>query len=401
MKARLALPALLLTLTALMPALSHGQAPAAKSANVHFATFTIPGPLQYAGEIAAGPLVAGSSVPDLVVAANSYAALFIALGDGNGSFGGWKGGPASTFPSFLTLGDINLDGNLDAVTLDAQSNHLGISFGNGLGEFYNQTYTFDGFGNYNPSSVAVADLNLDGKPDLVGTSSEHLINEIGAVFVLLGNGDGTFQHLRQFPTHGEAPGSIVVADFNRDGIPDVAVANYVYNYGNGSVGVLLGNGDGTFQPVKRYFAGGYPLQIVTGDFNGDGILDIAVLSGGAYNHVHILLGNGDGTFTLSPSSFAAGYAVTSMVAADFNGDNKLDLAVSDLGTGTHGYVSVFLGNGDGTFESPTSFEAGESPVQVITADFNGDGKPDLATINDFSSTVTILINATKWPGEHP
>ena len=372
---------------------SQGQS-APPTAGVHFSVFSIPS-LQDPGSLASGDLT-NNQIQDLIAASGEYQTLFVGLGNGHGGLPTWNSGLVSTFPVFITLGDVNLDGNLDAVTLDAQSNDLGISFGNGQGGF-SSTYTFTGFGNYYPSSVAVADLNLDGKPDLVGTSAQHAANEIGAVFVLLGNGDGTFQHLRQFPTHGESPGSIVVADFNGDHIPDVAVANGVYNSGAGSVGILLGNGDGTFQPVRRYKAGGYPFQIVVGDFNGDGIPDIAVLSAGTYNKIHILLGNGDGTFRLSPGDLSVGYDVTSIVAADFNGDGKLDLAVCDVITGKPGYVSVFLGNGDGTFQGPTSFQVGEGPDRIVTADFNGDGKPDLATVDSVSSTVTILINATKWP----
>ena len=349
--------------------------------------------------IAAGDL-ANNGIQDLVIAGSLYPNLFVALGNGTGGFGQWAPAPTAAFaPASITLGDLNLDGNLDAVVIDGANLDISISYGNGQGSFNNQTYTFNAFGNFPPSSVAVADLNLDGIPDLVGTSIDPG-GVIGAVFVSLGNGTGKFTHLRQFPTHGQLANGVVVADFNGDRIPDVALANGTENFGKGSVAVMLGNGDGTFQPVQRYLVGRDPLQVVTGDFNGDGILDIAALTSGrgnADNRVCLLLGKGDGTFTLSPQSFAAGRGVVSMVAADFNGDHKLDLAFSE--GGTPGYVSVFLGNGDSTFQSPTSFKVGNVPLQLITADFNGDGKPDLATVDDESSTVTILINVTKWPSE--
>ena len=150
------------------------------------------------------------------------------------------------------------------------------------------------------------------------------------------------------------------------------------NYSTGTVSIMLGNGDGSFGAPHTYFVGSNPLALVAGDFNGDGRLDLAVADGGS-NEVAILLGNGDGTFR--PAVFyPAGDGPCAVVAGDFNGDGKLDLAVADTGNYANdpGGVSILLGNGDGTFQPPVEYAAGNEPDALVAGDFNGDGKVDLA-----------------------
>ena len=180
---------------------------------------------------------------------------------------------------------------------------------------------------------------------------------------------------------GMSPTAIAVGDFNGDGKIDIAVANN----GSGDVSILLGNGDGTFQPAVNFTAGNSPKAIAVGDFNGDGELDLAVEDESLVDtSVSILLGNGDGTFqapeTLSLTSLAW------MAVADFDGDKKSDLAVCDPKN-----LYIFIGNGDGTFQAPKT-TASSGCWGLFTADFNGDTKVDLGLIpGDFTATGGIQV----------
>ena len=193
---------------------------------------------------------------------------------------------------------------------------------------------------------------------------------------------------------GAYPKPIGTGDFNGDGKLDLAVANY----GSNNVTILLGNGNGTFTlTASPAAAGSGPDAIAVGDFNRDGKLDLAVAN--AYdNNVTILLGNGDGTFTPSASSPPTGANPYAMAVGDFNEDGKLDLAVVNLGGGN---VTILLGNGNGTFAPSASSPAvGRQPLSIATGDFNRDGKLDLAVTNQLDNNVTILLgngNGTFTP----
>ncbi len=176
---------------------------------------------------------------------------------------------------------------------------------------------------------------------------------------------------------GLNPQAIVAGDFNGDGHLDLAISNSSSN----DVSVLLGNGDGTFQPQVTYAVGAGPLAIVAADFNGDGKLDLALTDN---NGMAILLGNGDGTF--QPASMVAAGLDGALVAGDFSGDGRIDLAVSNYGSIA---ISVLLGNGDGTFRPAVSYTVGSDPAGIVAADFNGDGKLDLALTDD--NGVAILL----------
>jgi hypothetical protein len=168
------------------------------------------------------------------------------------------------------------------------------------------------------------------------------------------------------------------------------------------VAVLLGKGDGvSFDPPVRYPMRKYedPLGLVLGDFTGDGNLDIAVTNLES-NAVHIFLGRGDGTFMPPKSYFVSYEGAGAIAAADFNGDGALDLAIASCDIPKPCHVSILLGNGDGSFQSPVHFHVGVNPIQVVVADFTRDGKPDIATINGGDSTISILLNTTQFPPPH-
>ncbi|MGA9809968.1 MAG: FG-GAP-like repeat-containing protein [Candidatus Sulfotelmatobacter sp.] len=246
--------------------------------------------------------------------------------------------------------------------------------------------------------LAVADLNSDGKPDLV-VSNLAGPNQSGdgVLGVLLGNGDGTFKPALTFGSGGYGASSVVVADINGDGMPDVLVANTCVSSNdctNGTVSVFLGKGNGTFRPPVTYSSGGQSaVSVAVADVNGDGKLDLLVANQSGENNgdgsVGVLLGNGNGTFR-PPVTYDTGDSVTSSLAvADLKGNGKQDLVVTNSG---HATVNVLLGNGDGTFQAAVVYSTGgEIPVSVAVEDVNGDGKPDLIVANWYSGTLGVLL----------
>jgi hypothetical protein len=210
-------------------------------------------------------------------------------------------------------------------------------------------------------SVAVADFSGDGNPDLAGVSTDN------HVAILLGDGNGSFRPAVYYAA-GEMPIMVKVADFNGDGKPDLAVANEKSH----SISILLGNGDGTFQP-QIVTTGIKPSAMVVGDFDGDGNVDLALTGQFSISTsvVCVFLGNGDGTFRQQVTRGLK--KPNGLVMADFNGDGKPDLAVLDL-DGTE----ILLGNGDGTFQPAVNYPYQTNSTSIAAADLNGDGKPDLS-----------------------
>src|SRR6266576_321902 len=343
---------------------------------------------------------------DLAVLDASVGNVFVMIGNGDGTF---YRTPASTpvdlYLNSAAVGDFNGDGKLDLAFTFGEGD-LSILLGNGDGTFQAAGNHFSvGFA---PTSVAAADFNRDGKLDIVTASSFEMVS------VLLGNGDGTFVTAPSYATH-LSPSSVATGDFNGDGKLDLAVANF----GSQDVLILLGKGDGTFLPGSA-FPTSRPGLVVVGDFNGDGKLDLAVISpsncGDSFipGSISVLLGNGDGTFQ-SAQTVAEITNPASLVVGDFNGDGKMDLAVAIARgplpcSSQPGNVSVLLGNGDGTFQAAQAVAGIANPLFLAAGDFNADGKLDLAVASSASGStlVSVLLGngdgtfqAAKNSGEGP
>jgi hypothetical protein len=261
-----------------------------------------------------------------------------------------------------------------------------------------QTGSFAGRVNYavgdHPLALAVGDFNHDGKPDLAVANRSS-----SDVSILLNNGDGSFQKAANYRL-GVFPSFVATGDFNGDHLLDLAVAG---GGGNNSVSILLGKGDGTFQPPVSFNTGADADYVACADFNGDGKLDLLISDG--TGEMGILLGNGDGSFQAPIVTSTSGN--TPFVAiGDFNGDGRLDLVTAtgaNNGESDSGNLITLLGNGDGTFEAHTSADLNFWPHHLVAADLNGDGKVDLAATvreNIFGRDIRVFLgngNGTFGP----
>jgi hypothetical protein len=379
------------------------------------------------GELSSTVLVAdlnGDGKLDLILAnysgqSNGDGSVSVLLGNGDGTFGGpvvYDSGGGG--PTAMVVTDLNHDGKPDIVVVNqgcpATGNDcLGVLLNNGDGTFrsvvvYASGGTLLANGGTTTAPLVIGDLNGDGKPDLVILNQGGGSNGDGLIGVLIGNGDGTFKPVATYDSGGFYSNSIAMADLNGDGKLDVVVTDCAPAGSTScsgtvdeAVGVLLGKGDGTFGPVNTYDTGGagsiFPTPVMIADVNGDGKPDLLV--GNActllnrscvrQGSVGVLLGKGDGTFKAA-ATYNTGYNAGVLVLADLNGDGKVDLVV---GNGSPG---VLLGNGDGTFQAIQNYTTGGAYVAV--ADLDGDGKPDVIAANFGTPTSTIYVLLNKGDG---
>lgn len=338
----------------------------------------------------------GDGIQDLVVtggtesttSSNGWIAILLGSADGRLLEGQYLKFSEST-PGPAVLGDFNGDGIADlAVALwtnDVNGNVLTVLLGNGDGTFRSTPGSYE-MGVESAVPVLSADFNADGIADLA------FINRgSSTIEVLLGNGDGTFTPASPAPVSGSFAGypGVAVDDFNGDGIPDLAVTTTIQ--GTPSVEILIGNGDGTFAQAPIVTQTPYgAIAIAAADFNGDGFADLAVLGTHSYaDRVTILLGLGDGTFAEEANSLEAGAYSYSMVIGDFNGDGIPDLAVANQGF-TLGSVTVFIGAGDGTFPGNQTVVDGnltQRSIGFLAGDFDGSGISGFA-VGDYEGMIS-------------
>ena len=322
---------------------------------------------------------------DLATANSTANTISILLGNGDGSFRSPTQQTAGNYPFTVAVGDLNGDTNPDLVVGNTISANFGIYLGRGDGTFQPPAMYVPPSG-ANASGIALGDFNGDGRLDLASAGTR--------LAVYLGNGDGTLA-APSLLTAGQKTNSVAVGDVNGDGFLDLVVGNY----DSGSVSVLLGNGNGTFRTHVDYATGGTqtpgPSSVLLGDLNHDAKVDVVV--GNLWEKsVSVLLGNGDGTFK-PQVAFAVPAGVYYASLGDVNGDGHLDALAGSAGSAPPGTLSVLLGRGDGTLGTPVTFATGGGPQGGTVADFNGDGRMDVATPNWGTNNVSILLGCASVP----
>jgi hypothetical protein len=308
--------------------------------------------------------------------------VLVLLGNGDGTFQSPATYSTAVFDRSVAVADVNNDGKLDLVVrFDAfmsgpQTNNVGILLGNGDGTFQSPVNLFAGGCN----TIKVADLNGDGKLDLIATGG-------AAIGVLLGNGDGSFHapvfYLPTAPISSDGDAPVAIGDFDHDGKPDIVTAD------SNGISVLFNSGDGTLLSARSYDVAAFSMAAA--DFNGDGQIDLA-LSDGSTGDIQVLPGNPDGSFQ-TPALDLKTAGAARITAGDFNGDGISDIAAVNFNAST---ATVYLGKGDGTFQPPISSASGTNPQFITAGDLNGDGRLDLITANEttgipLQGDITVLL----------
>lgn len=342
----------------------------------------------------------GDALPDLAIANSVDSSVSVLIGKGAGAFEAHVDYPTGANPRALTAADLDGDGKQDLAVPNWSDNTVSVllNLGNGM---FGAKIDYPAGGS--PESVVAADLDGDGDRDLALTG--YYAN---GVSVLLNKGDGTFAPVVTYPIPWSTQ-TVAAADLDEDEMADLVV---VSTYGTNKASVLMNQGGGTFGAKVDYPSGNLPSSTFSArpaaalaDLNGDGKIDIVTSGDGA----SVLLNQGNGTFAPPTSYSTAGFSweVRSIALADFNGDGAKDIAIAidaDLDNGPgdlDGNVTVLINQGNGTFGARQDYLTGLHPLGIVTADFDGNGHPDLA-VSDYTNNpdtpsargndVNVLLN---------
>jgi hypothetical protein len=336
----------------------------------------------------------GDGRRDLVVANNQGASLTVMRKGQHGGFQTLPPLPVGAEPNAVATADLDGDGALDivAVNQNCLSGTCGpgsaaVLLGHGDGSFAPAFFVPTGT---NPQSVAIGDFNGDRVPDLAVVNAVTIITQgPGTVSILLGLGNGSFVAAGTYPA-GDGPLDIAAADFDEDGVLDLAIVNSIPFVTAHAVALLRGNGDGSFDPPVLHTVGFGPATLVAADLDADGALDVATANLGD-NSVSVLRGDGTGGF-LPHVDYPAGFGPRSIDAADLDLDGTLDLALTIVGAQAGGgLLGVLRGLGGASFGPPEQYQAGSLSLGVIAEDVDDDGWPDLVAPAN-SGRVGVYLN---------
>lgn len=335
------------------------------------------------GSLASGDFD-GDGKLDLAVANQGGNSVSILLGDGKGDYKSSLEIPMPSGAGTVTAGDWNLDGNVDVTVLSPRSGGITVLFGDGAGRFGSAAYFASGT---SPTALTVGDWNHDAKQDFA------IVNHAGHdVSILLGDGAGGFAPATHFAVSA-GPRELTAADLNRDGNVDLAILDD----SDRSVYILLGDGAGGFSaPSKLGPFSGSPDAIATGDFEGDLIPDLVLASHSSANEVVLLRGDGAGGIrSTTRYPLLSGLHPRALTTGDFDGDGNLDLATvnetdpySDF---VFGEVTIWRGDGMGGLRPPSNLASGRDSRAIAIGDFDADGKLDLAVANAGSDSISMLL----------
>jgi uncharacterized repeat protein (TIGR01451 family) len=365
----------------------------------------------------------GDGRVDIVSANYGAANVSLLLGDGTGAFAGAGLYPVGPNPFTLAAGDLNGDGRMDIAVPNFGSNTVSILNGAASGFVSGGTLAVG----KSPRAVIISDFNQDGRLDIA--TANYAKNTIS---VLAGDGAGGFSSGAEFGV-GSGPFSLVAADMNGDLVLDIAAADrdghtvsvltgsangefraprvissgqgprgigsadfdsdgnldlVIVNYGGNNISILHGLGAGQFAVPASHTVGSSPYGPVIGDLTGDGLLDIAVVNG-ANNNLSVLRGDGAGGFAPQQKwSLGSGTGPRALAYADFNGDGRIDLATANFAGGS---ISILLGTGSGNFSAPVVLASASGASGIVAADFNADTKVDLAVCNSGAGSTAIFL----------
>ena len=336
----------------------------------------------------------GDGIPDLAVNLSGFDHIAILKGDGHANFSVQHQFETDTLPKGVVLADFNKDGKLDLATVQDWGYNIKVNLGDGLGGFtFARELNADG----EPTRLYTADVNNDGNLDLIANGPQE-----GVVLTYLGKGNGNFETAAsEIEDHPNCQ-ALGVGDFNGDGNQDLAIAFFTGKEADLShIDIVLGDGQGNFTPFTEFQTSPQVANVATVDLDGDGNLDLIATGGGSENeqgiYVQVWLGDGTGNFTNKQTTNLGGGSIKGEPAiADFNEDGKLDVAVpitsnNDSQHDKSTSVDLFLGDGTGNLNQAQTATVGRSPHSAVSHDFDGDGHLDLVVSNRSDGTMSVLL----------